>query len=100
MEETKQYGKLDKRTIWTIVLAIYVLASAIFIVYVLYQNFKIQYSENAYNSGQQATIQQIITQAKDESCAPFYVYTTTEKVQLISTACLTVTENTNTNTNQ
>jgi type II secretory pathway component PulL len=97
MEEINKCCKLDKKTIWTVVLGLYILASAVFIVYVLYQNFKIQYSENAYNNGQEATIQQIITQAKDESCAPFYVYTASEKVQLISTTCLTTAENTNTN---
>lgn len=100
MEEIKKVCKLEKKIIWTVVLAIYIFASAIFIVYVLYQNFKINYIENSYKSGQNATIEQIITQAEDKSCSPFYVYNTSKKVQLVNTACLTATKDQNTNTNQ
>jgi len=100
MEEIRKSGRLDKRTVWTVVLAIYILASALFIVYVLYQNFKVNYIENSYASGQDATIAQIITQAEDESCSAFYVYTTSKKVQLINTACLTAATESTTNTNQ
>lgn len=100
MEEIKKCCKLDKKTTWTIVLTLYILASAIFIVYVLYQNFKINYIEKSYTNGQEATIAQIITQAEDEACSAFYVYTASKKVQLINTACLTVAEEQTTNTNQ
>ncbi len=100
MEEIKKCCKLDKKTVWVLILAVYVLASAIFIIYVFYQNFKVNYIEKSYADGQSATIQQIITQAQDETCQPFYVYTTSERVQLINTACLTTTVEQTTNTNQ
>lgn len=99
MEDFKK-SKLDKKTIWTIVIAIYIFASAVFIVYVFYQNFKINYIDKSYSNGQDATIAQIITQAEDTSCSPFYVYTATKKVQLINTACLAASTESNANANQ
>ncbi|MFA6475020.1 MAG: hypothetical protein WCV88_02335 [Patescibacteria group bacterium] len=80
---------MTSKRIVTIILICYVLVSAGYISYRLWQDFVDHYSTQAFAQGKAATIQAVIEQASPTTCKSFTVYDVDQQVQLINTACLT-----------
>lgn len=86
--------QITKKHIGQYLLLIYMIASLVYIGWTGWENFKIRYIQQSFEQGRQATIEQLITQAENEECQPFSVYTEQKEIQLINTACLQQAETT------
>ncbi len=77
-----------KKTVFYVIVVVYIVLSSVYIIYTMWQNFKTKYATAAYEQGRSATVSQLIQQAEDETCQPFTVYNEDKNVQLINVACL------------
>lgn len=84
--------QLTKQQIIKLLLGAYIAFSLVFILYSLWNNFKINYGQQAYNQGKVDTVNQLFSQAEDPACKPFSVFNEQKQVQLISVSCLQTSE--------
>ncbi len=90
--------EITKPTIKQLAIGLYIVASLGYIGLTVWTNFKVQYSERAFQSGQADAIARLIDQAGDPGCQPFSVYNQQQEVQLVNVACLqAATDTTTTN---
>lgn len=80
--------QITKQSIKHIAIGLYVVVSLSYIGLVQWTNFKIQYSERAFQSGQADAIAQLINQAENSECQPFSVYNQQTNVELINMTCV------------
>ena len=83
---------INKKKILHIVIATYIVISAIFILIVLWNTFLNYYSNNAFQQGQEIAIEQLINAAEDPSCQAIPIYSGDRQVSLINTDCLQLVE--------
>lgn len=86
----------QKQTIVQVGLGLYIIGTLIYIGYTQWSNFKMQYADQAFQSGQTDVIERLITQAEQPDCLPFSVYTADKEVQLVNVDCLQGNTNTET----
>lgn len=83
---------INKKHIFPVIVICYIIVSLTYIGYDMWNNFKFQYSQQSFLQGQQAVIEQLVTQAQDPACLPFPVYAGDTEIQLVNTACLIAPE--------
>jgi hypothetical protein len=86
----------QKKTIVQVALGVYIIGTLIYIGYTQWSSFKIQYGDQAFQSGQTDVIERLITQAEKSDCIPFSVYTADKEVQLLNASCVQSSSNTET----
>ncbi|MBI5754811.1 hypothetical protein HZA41_01165 [Candidatus Peregrinibacteria bacterium] len=79
----------------TIIIAIYIALSLLYIIVNLWINFKNNVIQWSYLNGKQTLIQEILTSADETKCQPFTVFLKEEKVELVNTKCLQTAANQN-----
>ena len=72
----------------TIVVAVWIIFSAWYILDSMWNNFQMNVVQNSYLAWQNDTIAQIINKAADKSCQPFNIYNQSSKVNLVNVDCL------------
>ena len=80
--------EITKKNIGQIVLGVYIVGSLGYIGYSQWTNFKAQYADQAFQSGQADAVAQLINQAENPGCQPFTVYNQQKKVELVNVTCL------------
>ena len=72
----------------TYFIAAYILISLVFILFTLWNDFKINVIQNSFNSGYAASVRQIMNEASKPECKPFTVFESEKRTELINIACL------------
>ncbi len=78
--------KITSEQLKKTILVGYIIISAIFIIYVLWNNIKVNLLQQAYMEGRRSTVTEVINQAQE--CKAFPVYIDQQQVQLINVQCL------------
>ena len=84
--------KLNKKTILSILVILWIGFSVIYIGLDIWNDFKIQEISRAFESGRETgrveTINHIIQQTADQRCVPIRLFSEDREVNLIDIACL------------
>ncbi len=91
--------KLSKKTAIGIVVVLYIAISLGYILYGQWQDFRADSAQRSFLEGRALTIEQIIQQAEDENCQPFFVFSDDKRVNLINIDCLQTVEPNQTSSN-
>ena len=81
---------LTKQIIAILILTLWALFSAAYIINDLWQDFKLTQLSAAYNQAKAETVQQLIQESS--KCQPFNIYNQEQKVDLIAVHCLSEEE--------
>lgn len=79
---------ITKQTVIIALVSIWIIFSVAYIARDLWGHFQIEQVNRAYQQGKTDTVNAAITQAKNEKCEPFSIYTDKEQIQLINVSCL------------
>jgi len=71
-----------------IVLIIWAVVASGYVIFSMWNDFKINFQQKVYQAGVSDTVNSLIKQANDSKCEPFEVYNGDNKTQLISVSCL------------
>lgn len=80
--------KVTKQTLGIILLILWSIFSAAYIVWNTWNQFKNGQIVQAYNAGKADAINEAMKQAQNEKCEPFSIWSGNNQVQLINVACL------------
>ncbi len=80
-------ARISRSAILRVVLALYILLSAVYILASQFQNYQARVAQDAYLNGRVATIEEILDEA-EAGCQPFPIYAGDRQVDLINVACL------------
>ncbi len=79
---------ISKKTILCVLIITWIMFSITYIVFDVWSDFKDKQLTQAYRLGEADTINQLIKEAGNEKCEPFFVYNNDANVQLINIECL------------
>jgi hypothetical protein len=92
MQAVQQLGsRVSKQSIFKVVVVVYIILSAAYILITQFQTYQVQLAQEAYLQGRVATIEELISQA-ESSCQPFPVYSEDKQIELINLSCLVAAE--------
>ena len=83
--------RISKGAILRVVLVLYILLSAAYILFSQFQIYQTRVVQEAYMNGRIATIEELLDEA-EAGCRPFPIYVEDRQVELINMACLAPAE--------
>lgn len=78
----------QKSNLVKLAIILYILLSSSYIVYTQFRSFQVNTVQSGFVQGRVQTIEELIQQANNANCQPFFVYTEEQEVELINVACL------------
>ena len=84
--------RFNKTTAVIVVIAIYVALSLGYILFTEWRDYQANSLQQSFLEGRTFTIQQIIQQAENENCQPFFIFSDEKRVNLVNLDCLQLEE--------
>lgn len=80
--------KISSKTALKLAIILWMVFSIGYICWDVWNDFKVKSVSQAYQTGRNETVNQLISQAENKECQPFSVFTDQKQIQLINIVCL------------